>query len=311
MVEATPSGRRPPKRRPIRVAVLYNVDYEDGPEGDPGYAARADVCLVAASIASQLTEGHEAHLVPVDGDMHRLRCRLADLEPDCAFNLCESLAGDTRLESAVPLILELLGIPFTGSPPEALSQALYKDRVKRCLESAGVPTPAARVMCSLNLVDRLSRTHRYVTDAGPGESWGSAWPRDRLWASCPPSGFASTPRMSIPSSSPRSPVGSSRRPGSKAVGKLPNQILEALRFQVLEVQRVDRLRRLGLGGSHLASHSTILLLRPQGRTRGVETRARNQLFLGRLVPGRVLVALRLVPVAKGIDGRVAREVGVE
>ncbi len=148
MVEATPSGRRPPKRRPIRVAVLYNVDYEDGPEGDPGYAARADVCLVAASIASQLTEGHEAHLVPVDGDMHRLRCRLADLEPDCAFNLCESLAGDTRLESAVPLILELLGIPFTGSPPEALSQALYKDRVKRCLESAGVPTPAARVMCS-------------------------------------------------------------------------------------------------------------------------------------------------------------------
>ncbi len=38
---------------------------------------------------------------------------------------------------------------------------------------------------ALNLVDRLSRTQRYVTDAGPGESWGSAWPRDRLWASCP------------------------------------------------------------------------------------------------------------------------------
>jgi D-alanine-D-alanine ligase len=152
MVEAAPAGRRPPKRRPIRVAVLYNVDYEDGPpvdpERDPGYAARFDVCLVAASIASQLTDGHEAHLVPVDGDMHRLRCRLSDLEPDCAFNLCESLAGDTRLESAVPLILELLGIPFTGSPPEALSQALYKDRVKRCLEAAGVPTPAARVMSS-------------------------------------------------------------------------------------------------------------------------------------------------------------------
>jgi D-alanine-D-alanine ligase len=80
--------------------------------------------------------------------MHRLRCRLSEIEPDCAFNLCESLAGDTRLESAVPLILELLGIPYTGSPPEALSQALYKDRVKRCLLEAGVPTPAARVMSS-------------------------------------------------------------------------------------------------------------------------------------------------------------------
>jgi D-alanine-D-alanine ligase len=143
-------GRRPPKRKPIRVAVLYNVDFEDnGPEGDPGYAARADVEAVAESIATTLSDGvHEAHLVPVDGDMHVLRSRLTDLDPDCAFNLCESLAGDARLETAVPLILELLGIPCTGSPPEALSHALYKDGVKRRLEQSGVPTPRARVMGS-------------------------------------------------------------------------------------------------------------------------------------------------------------------
>jgi D-alanine-D-alanine ligase len=147
MDEPAPAERRPPKRKGIKVAVLYNVDYEDGPDGDPGYEARADVAQVAASVAEQLSDGaHEAHLVAVDGDMHRLRCTLHDLEPDCAFNLCESLAGDARLESAVPLILELLGIPFTGSAPEALSRALYKDRVKRRLEAAGVPTPPARVM---------------------------------------------------------------------------------------------------------------------------------------------------------------------
>jgi D-alanine-D-alanine ligase len=160
MDEAAAAGRRPPKqRKPIKVAVLYNVDYEDmGPEGDPGYAARAEVGLVALAIADQLTDDsvpggvgpHEAHLVPVEGDLYRLRSRLAELEPDCAFNLCESIAGDARLESAVPLILELLGIPFTGSPPEALSRALYKDRVKRRLEQAGVPTPASRVMMSPN-----------------------------------------------------------------------------------------------------------------------------------------------------------------
>src|ERR1019366_1066758 len=100
MIEAAPAGRTPPKRKPIKVAVLYNVDYEDtGPDGDPGYAARADVGHVAAAIADELSDGaHEAHLVPVDGDMHVLRCRLAELEPDCAFNLCESLAGDARLE---------------------------------------------------------------------------------------------------------------------------------------------------------------------------------------------------------------------
>jgi D-alanine-D-alanine ligase len=43
-------------------------------------------------------------------------------------------------------VLELLGIPFTGSPPDALRHALHKDRVKRRLEEAGVPTPRAVVM---------------------------------------------------------------------------------------------------------------------------------------------------------------------
>jgi D-alanine-D-alanine ligase len=138
------------RRKPTRVAVLYNNDWEDTtPDGDPGYIARADVADVAQYIADLLNDGdHEATLVPVDGDLERLRTVLAEIEPDCAFNLCESLAGDTRLESAVPLVLELLGIPFTGSGPEALSSALYKDRVKRRLEDAGIPTPTSRVMKS-------------------------------------------------------------------------------------------------------------------------------------------------------------------
>lgn len=150
MTDPAPAARsRPPKRKTIRVAVLYNVDYEDGPPGDPGYDARADVGVVAASIARELCDGaHEAHLVPVDGDLTALRERLGELNPDCAFNLCESLAGDTRLESAVPLVLELLGVPFTGSPPDALRHALYKDRVKRRLEASGIPTPRACVMAS-------------------------------------------------------------------------------------------------------------------------------------------------------------------
>jgi D-alanine-D-alanine ligase len=146
------SERRPPSRRTRgkRVVVLYNVDYEDAPpEDDPAWAARAQVGEVAASVAAVLAEaGHDAQLVGVDGDLAALRERLNELDPDCAFNLCESLCGDARLESAVPLLLELLGIPFTGSPPEVLSFALRKDRVKKRLEEAGIPTPAGRILTS-------------------------------------------------------------------------------------------------------------------------------------------------------------------
>jgi D-alanine-D-alanine ligase len=134
----------------IRVAVLYNVDYEErSPEADAGFSARAEVAQVAQTTHAALADGmHESVLVPVDGDLQRLRETLTEIEPDCVFNLCESLAGDARLESAVPILLELMRIPYTGSPAEALSTALYKDRVKQRLAAAGVSTPEACVMKS-------------------------------------------------------------------------------------------------------------------------------------------------------------------
>ena len=148
--EPNAPDRRPPTRRTRakRVAVLFNVDYEDPrPDVDPGWTARAEVGVVAASVARALGEaGYDTELVAVDGDLASLRNRLDRVDADCAFNLCESLASDARLESAVPLVLELLGLPFTGSPPEVLSFALRKDRVKERLQTAGIPTPAGRIL---------------------------------------------------------------------------------------------------------------------------------------------------------------------
>ncbi|HEY4014697.1 MAG TPA: D-alanine--D-alanine ligase [Polyangiaceae bacterium] len=146
-----PQDRKPPARRTRaskRIAVLYNIDFEDArPDNDPAWASRAEVETVANAVAAALSDGgYDTHLVPVDGDLASVRARLAELDPTCAFNLCESLGGDARLESAVPLVLELLGVPFTGSPPEVLSFALRKDRVKQRLEAAGIPTPAGRVL---------------------------------------------------------------------------------------------------------------------------------------------------------------------
>jgi D-alanine-D-alanine ligase len=153
----SPSGtqtspeRKPPAKRTRankRIAVLYNVDFEDAcPEIDPMWASRADVALVAHGVAAALaSSGYTPQLVGVDGDLAGLRSALLEYEPDCAFNLCESLVGDARLESAIPLVLELLDIPFTGSPPEVLGFALRKDRVKQRLEAAGIPTPRGRVL---------------------------------------------------------------------------------------------------------------------------------------------------------------------
>ena len=142
--------RRPPKRRtpakPIRVAIIHNVDYDEEPE-ILGQEARADIADVARDISDALGDGaHVVTIVPVEGDLWQMRQLLLGFEADVVFNLCESVAGDARLESAVPLVLEGMGIPYTGSPPQALSSCLYKDRVKTILRRHSVHTPEAQVL---------------------------------------------------------------------------------------------------------------------------------------------------------------------
>ncbi|HKQ69411.1 MAG TPA: ATP-grasp domain-containing protein [Polyangiaceae bacterium] len=132
------------KQQAIDVAIIYNVDFEEArTEADPCFESRATVESVAEDVATALeSDGkHNVTLLPTEGDFAELRARLETNTPMCVFNLCESLGSDARLETAIPTVLDLMGIPYTGSAPDALSAALYKDRVKQRLIQAGVPTP--------------------------------------------------------------------------------------------------------------------------------------------------------------------------
>lgn len=67
--------------------------------------------------------------------------RLERKPPELVINLCESLSGDARGEMAVPCLLDLLGIPYTGSSALGLGLALHKHKAKEVLWARGVPTP--------------------------------------------------------------------------------------------------------------------------------------------------------------------------
>ena len=64
---------------------------------------------------------------------------------DLVFNIAEGFQGRNR-ESAVPALLELLDIPYTGSDPATLSIALDKALAKRMVRTHGVLTPDFQVM---------------------------------------------------------------------------------------------------------------------------------------------------------------------
>jgi D-alanine-D-alanine ligase len=79
--------------------------------------------------------GHEPIGVEADGD---LVPKLRDLSPDAAF---VALHGRDGEDGMVQELLELLGIPYTGSGPEACAQSSDKSLAKSLLRAAGLPTP--------------------------------------------------------------------------------------------------------------------------------------------------------------------------
>jgi D-alanine-D-alanine ligase len=127
----------------MRIIILHNRDHELLEE-DPGREAREDVVHVAAALAEALCRGG-AHAEPLALEGYSLDFiePLRRMEPDLVFNLCESIAADSRGEMLVPCLLETLGLPYTGSSPLSLGLALYKDKAKELLRARGVSTPAS------------------------------------------------------------------------------------------------------------------------------------------------------------------------
>ncbi len=66
---------------------------------------------------------------------------------DIVFNIAEGWGTRSR-EAQVPSVLEILGIPYTGSDPLTLALTLDKGMAKRVVMSAGVLTPRFTVLKS-------------------------------------------------------------------------------------------------------------------------------------------------------------------
>jgi len=139
----------------LRIAVLFNNDYDfiDGAGADAA-AVRASAQAIRDALVAA---GHDAELVSMQGrDLIAVLGRLDRERPDLVFNLCESLCGVARNELAVPAVLDLHGIPYTGSDTMGLGMALFKPRTKDVLIGRGIPTPPYRVLTNLADVERVA-----------------------------------------------------------------------------------------------------------------------------------------------------------
>ena len=81
--------------------------------------------------------GHD--VIVLEADRHLLD-RLAADPVDLAFNMAYGIQGDCRY-THLPAMLELAGVPYTGSSPMGHTLALDKVVTKILVAAAGVPTP--------------------------------------------------------------------------------------------------------------------------------------------------------------------------
>jgi len=67
---------------------------------------------------------------------------LSELKPDAVFNLVDSVEGKGDLSVIAPLLLEHMGVPFTGANSIATSTSSHKIVAKQILRGASLPTGA-------------------------------------------------------------------------------------------------------------------------------------------------------------------------
>ena len=128
----------------MRVALIYNLKYNIGVgiDAPPDALVEYDSLETVQALEDALVAGgHE--VIRLEGDATLLDT-VRQAAPDICFNIAEGLRGDAR-ESHVPALLEMLGIPYTGSRVLGNAISLDKAMTKQIWRDVDLPTAPFQV----------------------------------------------------------------------------------------------------------------------------------------------------------------------
>ncbi len=142
----------------MKIGITYDLKQDLAAEANlpedafEEYDSLETIDALSAAIASR---GHE--VLRLGGGRGFLE-RVLAVRPDFVFNISEGLGNFRSREAQVPSVLEMLGIPYSGSDPLTLAISLEKPLTKQIVHDAGVVTPRWRVINSLSDMDNLDWT---------------------------------------------------------------------------------------------------------------------------------------------------------
>jgi D-alanine-D-alanine ligase len=132
----------------MRIGLTYDLkeDIEPGRETTEDALEEYDSIEVINAISGALRAlGHTT--VRLGGGRQFLQ-KILKTRVDFVFNIAEGRGSQRSREAQVPAVLEMLGIPYSGSDPQTLAVTLDKPLAKQLLQAAGVPTPPFHVIYS-------------------------------------------------------------------------------------------------------------------------------------------------------------------
>jgi D-alanine-D-alanine ligase len=165
----------------LNVALTYNLKRQVSSEGrlPQDFFAEFDDEDTVNAITNALEKGG-CDVEKIEAD-EKVYSKLMKQKPQIVFNIAEGLRGESR-ESQLPALLEMLGIPYTGSGPLTLSISLDKGMTHRVLRSSKIPSPSFQVLS--NAKTSLSKQLDFpliVKPIGEGSSkgiWNDSLVRD-------------------------------------------------------------------------------------------------------------------------------------
>jgi D-alanine-D-alanine ligase len=124
---------------PKKVGIIYSDVARAYFPTEAQYLTEKDADQDAKVIGTYLeTLGLSVLLYPGDAN---LPAHLRRDKPEMVINLVDSVKGDETLASAIPGILELLDIPYSGADILGLSLDTNKFLIKKLLQQNGIPVP--------------------------------------------------------------------------------------------------------------------------------------------------------------------------
>jgi len=152
-----------------RIGFAYNARPDVNTPSSSSVALEYDEIETIEAIRNALGSlGLEVELMPVNQDFIEY---LKTHPVDFVFNIAEGIRGESR-ESHIPAILEMLGIPYTGSGVLTQALTLSKYRTKEILGYYHIPTPKYQIFRNTN--DPLASYMKFPLIVKPDAQGSSA-----------------------------------------------------------------------------------------------------------------------------------------